>query len=387
MLSLTELLLIHGGLAACWLARLLAKKYDLQLRILRMLESSKEKGMPFVLPTFNILVNIWHAGTATFLAPDLANVPANLSPGRITSGAQPEGEGILTGEGPMWLRLPKGTDVRDNTSFAGKDTIECPAGSFRFYSVQWVDDIGGGFLNEHRFAIIQAIGPWPMPIPPVSGPFTGPPAKVEIAEASGSTAGVLSPNFTLAWAQSSGRALYLWVHLYGNGGPATLTLNGFAIALGGGYSVSYIDGATSGWLGLFNPGSGWSGAMSAVVAPSFAPNCNIQVVAFSVPVNFGLNDFTNFNFGNTNPPKTNIAAIAHAPEICVAAFGIGSETAAGAFSLPYTNLAAPIVDVVGAVTVRLATGSFDTSSNGNVQGVYLGETAGGWSYGHVGIYR
>jgi hypothetical protein len=65
----------------------------------------------------------------------------------------------------MWLRLPIGTDIRDPKAPAGADTCEVPRHSQRFYTVQWVDDIGFGFTNEHRFAIIQALGTWPTPFP------------------------------------------------------------------------------------------------------------------------------------------------------------------------------------------------------------------------------
>jgi hypothetical protein len=70
----------------------------------------------------------------------------------------------------MVLLLPKGTDVRDELNATGRDGVECPAGSGRFYEVIFVDDIGKGFPNEHRGATMEkTFGPgpteWPTPIP------------------------------------------------------------------------------------------------------------------------------------------------------------------------------------------------------------------------------
>jgi hypothetical protein len=48
------------------------------------------------------------------------------------------------------------------------DLVEVPAGTGRFYRVQWVDDLGKGFDNEHRFALLlqtNTFSPWPIPMP------------------------------------------------------------------------------------------------------------------------------------------------------------------------------------------------------------------------------
>ena len=77
-------------------------------------------------------------------------------------GAKPVGGG-------MWLLVPTGTDIRDFKTGGSGDTVEVGAGTGRFYVVCWVDDIGGGFANEHRFAELVAVAPWPVPYPTPAG--------------------------------------------------------------------------------------------------------------------------------------------------------------------------------------------------------------------------
>jgi len=119
--------------------------------------------MAFTVPTFNLLCNIWTAGMGPPAAPRLANVACNLAWGRRV-------QTLTVGSGfvPMVLLLPAGTDVRFSRNATGPDTIECPAGTGRYYTVLAVDDLGKGFPNEHRGAAIEAIttfGLWPTPIP------------------------------------------------------------------------------------------------------------------------------------------------------------------------------------------------------------------------------
>lgn len=69
--------------------------------------------------------------------------------------------------------FPKGTDIRDLSCAGAADVVEIPAGTGRFYWVTFCDDIGKGFTNEHRWAVIQkvwtygawAIYRWPVPMP------------------------------------------------------------------------------------------------------------------------------------------------------------------------------------------------------------------------------
>jgi len=118
--------------------------------------------MPYVLPTFNITCNIWHQMGAPVVppttAPDIADQPCQLRyPGRGPSEAlfdmgPPGGEQVW--QPGMHLLLPPLVDIRDALMGTGADVVEVPAGTGRYYGVHYVDDIGKGFPNEHRWAIL-----------------------------------------------------------------------------------------------------------------------------------------------------------------------------------------------------------------------------------------
>jgi len=120
--------------------------------------------MSYTLPAFNLVVNIWHNGTPISNPPDLITV-GNLAYGRrvTTQYWDWADSGISSVFAP--LLLPPLVDVRDPMTGPGRDTIEVPAGSGRFYEVDYVDDVGKGFPNEHRFALMRKLIPWPVPIP------------------------------------------------------------------------------------------------------------------------------------------------------------------------------------------------------------------------------
>lgn len=120
--------------------------------------------MPFRLPAFNVPVNLWNTSSGGPLGPPSHTTMGNLSPGRLTEYQ------IVTFNGyQMYLRLPAGTDARSEAQ-GGSPIAEVPAGTLRFYRIVWVDDIGRGFANEHRLAILVQCGAgspyhWPLPIP------------------------------------------------------------------------------------------------------------------------------------------------------------------------------------------------------------------------------
>lgn len=121
--------------------------------------------MAFTVPTFNLTSNIWRSANPPPGIPDVV-VSGNLAWGRRVSSYQ----GLVSGlnEPLMTLLLPPGTDVRSPACATGADTVEVPAGSGRFYIVIGVDDIGKGFPNEHRAAVLSwtsVFGFWPVPIP------------------------------------------------------------------------------------------------------------------------------------------------------------------------------------------------------------------------------
>jgi hypothetical protein len=142
--------------------------------------------MPYVVPAMPLAVNIWIANNVAN-PPDVVTV-GNLSPGKrgnvnaspVTTNAT---LGATVGQGLyMELLCPKLTDIRGCQNAGLECVVECPASSGRFYLVIWVDDVGKGFANEHRLAIMVQcnelmvaattfisifgnVPPWPSPLP------------------------------------------------------------------------------------------------------------------------------------------------------------------------------------------------------------------------------
>lgn len=143
--------------------------------------------MAFHLPTFNLTCNLWTAGNPVANPPDVV-VLGNLTPYR--QGLWAVSSAVATINVPSnyesptqltQLLLPPATDIRgyDTVAPAVPTLVECPAGTGRYYIVYWVEDVGKGFTNEHRLALMQqataplllAFGnpwaapgwPWPMP--------------------------------------------------------------------------------------------------------------------------------------------------------------------------------------------------------------------------------
>ena len=124
--------------------------------------------MSFSVPTFNLATNIWHAPIIPPAAPSLM-VTANLQYARHDKVE------IFNGQDGsiMYLLVPKLTDIRGLWEGIESDVIECPAGSSRFYYILQVDDVGKGFPNEYRIAIMEQVTdpfgafgiPFPIPLP------------------------------------------------------------------------------------------------------------------------------------------------------------------------------------------------------------------------------
>lgn len=131
--------------------------------------------MAFQVPNFNLTVEVW---TGPYLGKvSRGTSPANLAWGKRVQYAYQE---IFTPEETpasvaMLLLFPAGSDVRSLVSSGMGDVIEVPQGSGRWYGVVSVDDIGKGFANEHRAAVINQISEfmnstnyaglfWPVPM-------------------------------------------------------------------------------------------------------------------------------------------------------------------------------------------------------------------------------
>ena len=124
--------------------------------------------MGYKVPTFNNQANVWHNQLLgpNPIGPPVAMIVCQLrwcgkgpSESLITSGGWQQGWSVL---------CPKGTDLRDIFNDPLKttyDTIECPPGTGRYYSVSIVDDVARGFANEYRIAYLLKTGVWPIPIP------------------------------------------------------------------------------------------------------------------------------------------------------------------------------------------------------------------------------
>jgi hypothetical protein len=130
--------------------------------------------VPYRLPNFNLVCEIGPAqgwvGTwpppLPFAVARLSNQPCALVFGRrvglATSGGTADpGYPTLT----MNLLLPARVDIRSNQGVnITPDAVEVPSGSQRWYAVASVDDIGRGYANEHRVAILQPIAEtWAVP--------------------------------------------------------------------------------------------------------------------------------------------------------------------------------------------------------------------------------
>lgn len=132
--------------------------------------------MAFQIPTFNLSVNIFSGPFNSHVL--RLTVMGNLSLGRRVQQQatdfvfpQPMAPGLQ-----MDLLLPAGTDIRDSFQGFPNDLFEVPAGSGRWYGLLGFDDVGKGFPNEYRLAVIAKIGNvvdgvayaglfWPSPVP------------------------------------------------------------------------------------------------------------------------------------------------------------------------------------------------------------------------------
>ena len=110
--------------------------------------------MAYVLPVFNMTCDIYTSGDHT-VAPRVVAAPCNLAWGRRVATAI---EGTFTAgiipDFCLTLMLPAGTDIRGARSTTSGDAVEVPSGSGRYYLVAVADNIGMGFTNEHKAALI-----------------------------------------------------------------------------------------------------------------------------------------------------------------------------------------------------------------------------------------
>lgn len=116
------------------------------------------------LPTLILPTNVWRFGNPTTNAPDVVCL-SNLIPGRRHVIETSPGAGLPSGWLPAsYCLLAIDADVRDEAGTGGSpDTVEIPAGSGRFYLVQYIEFVGLGFANQHQQAVLVKIAPFPFP--------------------------------------------------------------------------------------------------------------------------------------------------------------------------------------------------------------------------------
>lgn len=134
--------------------------------------------MAFTVPTFNIVCEVWSGPwlTKSFRFESDCNLAFGR---RVQQQALDDAVAeVAVGSVQMGLLLPKGTNIRDNNQGYPNDIFEVPAASGRWYQLIAYDDVGGGFENEYRLAVIvkisQYVDPvlyaglqWPLPCPSV----------------------------------------------------------------------------------------------------------------------------------------------------------------------------------------------------------------------------
>lgn len=104
--------------------------------------------MSFTLPIFNVTYDLWRPPNAPPAAPDVFAAPCQLYV--FSKGpADVDPTNVDTFVPPIYLRVPKGTDVRVN------DIIECQPGSGFRYIVRWAERVHLGFVNEYFTALLE----------------------------------------------------------------------------------------------------------------------------------------------------------------------------------------------------------------------------------------
>jgi hypothetical protein len=126
----------------------------------------------YTVPTFNLLADVATCAVPRVVAmpPGVVRIVAqvcNLAWGMRVNVAGTGGTGLPgVPIACLTLLLPKGADIRGPQDTVSNDMVEVPRGTGRWYGVYAVDDIGRGFANEHRVALLLAVaGAWAPPYP------------------------------------------------------------------------------------------------------------------------------------------------------------------------------------------------------------------------------
>lgn len=134
--------------------------------------------MAFRPPTFNLSCNLWRTPNVYANPPD-GTFNVNLSCGRRVLAVNAATIPLWGKSVPVELLCPALTDIIGVIGPNATDMVEVPAGSGRCYAVVWVEDVGKGFTNEYRLALLLQMtlltqtgttNPWTAPLWPVPTP-------------------------------------------------------------------------------------------------------------------------------------------------------------------------------------------------------------------------
>ena len=284
----------------------------------------------YIQPAFDLSVGVWRHGSSHLALPDLL-ILGNLSPGRITGnpadGPVPSGSGI----GQMWLRVPAGSDIRDSSAASNYDSVEVPYGSGRFYSVTWVDDIGSGFPNEHRFAVLYKEAPWPVPFPSGGGGGGPTPPLTSILGPSSSGGAAVTSLALPSMSMLPMKDFYVSIiNVINQVGIHDLTVDGIGTAytLNPVLAIPYTFGAVSGTLNVFYSYAPTVGVFTPVVNLHGGDTASLQAQSWYIhfPSNI-LVDAINNSGSNVSPPLEFSAPGLYNLEALVAAFCTDAATA------------------------------------------------------------
>lgn len=332
--------------------------------------------MYFVQPTFNLQVKIWRFGAGPPVAAAVSCL-GNLSPGKIVSGTMYDNYSGLLNPGQMWLRLPAGTDIRDSKAPAGPDLVEVPAGTGRYYTAWVVDDIGGGFANEHRFCILANTATWPVPFPGCGGGSSSPPAA-PVYLASGNSGMAAVNAYVLPVNQTAAGYVYVCVHVmqaFANVPTATI---GVAPPAAPYLQKQYVSGGLNGLVLLWRLARGVGAYNITITMPGITTGY-IQALAFQTlsPPNVAGPTANAAGF-NSIPTIAGIANQPLFPNWNVAVFGGQTWAAAIPWAAPFALLGIEDVLLYGLGTGRLTVGHMESTVGGVFNAALTGVMPQAW---------
>lgn len=111
--------------------------------------------MAYRLPTFNLTVNVWRNGV-NHANPPAFTVMGNFNLGRRVAFLPTPLAQVVSWLWIRYLLVPTGTDLRGLLQATGKDQVEVPAGSGRYFDVWDVEYVGEGFANQHLRAALAS---------------------------------------------------------------------------------------------------------------------------------------------------------------------------------------------------------------------------------------